>query len=155
MGIDFGARRTGVAISDESGLFAHPLITIDSDQIDEVIETIARYATQHQIEAIVVGLPISLSGSDTEQTGTARQFALRLEEKTGIQVKLQDERLSSAGAKSAIGLVRREEAGRGRIHGSSRKKKSTAGHDKSKIDRIAAVLILQSYLDKTRNDLGR
>lgn len=127
LGIDPGERRVGLAVSDPLGLTAQGLETFDRRSGD-LLEHIAAVAAEYGVGAIVMGHPVSMSGRPSASSRRAEDLARRLERRLGVPVTLWDERLSSAEA-------RRTTAGTG------------ASRRKGTLDRVAAVLILQSYLD--------
>jgi putative Holliday junction resolvase len=128
---DVGLRRTGVAVSDASGVLARPLRVLRGPSaIDEAVRLVADASRDEGVAAIVVGLPRRLDGSDTQLTPVARQFAETIAARTGLPVALQDERLSSVEAESRLALRERDWRVR-----------------KARIDAAAAAVILQDYLD--------
>jgi putative Holliday junction resolvase len=127
LGIDPGERRVGLAVSDPLGVTAQGLDTFDRRGGD-LFEHIAALVEQYRVIAFVVGHPLSMSGRPSESSKRAEALARALEERFGHPVTLWDERLSSAEARRTV-------AGTG------------ATRRKGSIDRVAAVLILQSYLD--------
>jgi putative Holliday junction resolvase len=139
LGVDFGRRRIGLALSDVTGTLARPWRVIvagatpvaSADQLAAIIaESRSRPDDDIDIGAVVVGLPRRLNGEDTDQTQPARDFAHHLETITGLGVRLQDERLTSREAESR--LAERERDWRRR---------------KPRLDAAAAAIILQDYLD--------
>ena len=130
MGLDYGTRRGGVALSDPSGLIAQPHGVIDQER-QELEGELRRLVEEMEVELVVVGLPISLSGSEGPAARAARAFADRVAELTHLPVELADERLSTVAAEAALreGGVRGPESRR-------------------MVDRVAAALMLQSYLDR-------
>jgi putative holliday junction resolvase len=135
LGVDFGGRRVGLALSDASATLATPWKTLQissaRDAEDQVAATAAALAGDEDgLEAIVVGLPMRLDGSPNAQTAPARAFAGALASRTGIPVVLQDERLSSHEAETRLST--REKDWRKR---------------KALLDAAAAAVILQDYLD--------
>jgi len=131
MGIDFGTRRFGISISDPGGVVAGNPSVIDVKSEKQAITKIKELVEREAIEEIVVGLPLSLSGISGPQAEKAADFALRLSSACGIKVVLWDERLSTVEAERILmGSTRR-----------ARRKKETR-------DQIAAVIVLQSYLDR-------
>jgi putative Holliday junction resolvase len=129
LALDPGERRTGVAISDELGLFAHPRPALIRGQRD-VLDEIARIVAEEDIVEVVVGLPLSMSGGESEQTRRAREFSARLRGRLAVPVTEWDERLSSVeAARSVKGRERR-----------------TSGE----LDSAAAAVILQAVLDSRR-----
>lgn len=135
LGVDVGTVRVGVAVSDPAGILATPLTTLarDPDGGSDLAE-LARLATERQAVEIVVGLPRSLSGKRGPAARAAEEYATLLAERVRpIAVRMSDERLTTIAAERRLG-----EAGiRGR-------------KGRSVVDRSAAVLILQGWLDGAR-----
>jgi putative Holliday junction resolvase len=138
LGLDVGDRRIGVAVSDPDGSFALPLRSLDGRQRPAAFEAILNLAQDYQAEAVVVGLPLSLSGGDSAQTEAVRDFAADLEQRLGLPVHLWDERLSTQEAMRRVADT--PARGRGR-------RGKPSGAD---TDAIAASIILQAYLDRRR-----
>ena len=135
MGIDVGTRRIGLAISDVTRTLARPLMTIDVTGVDAGAERVAGEVTRAAREddglsTIVVGLPVRLDGSPSEQTTRVAEFIAALRQKTSVPVVTADERLSSVEAESR--MAERTTGWRER---------------KRKLDAAAAAVILQDYLD--------
>jgi putative Holliday junction resolvase len=134
LGIDFGERRVGLALSDPSATIAQPLPTLTRRAGKRPpIAAITEIIQQNDVEQAVVGLPLDLSGEETEWTRTVREFGTKLQERAGIPVDFLDERLTSVQAERAVrsvGLKRSER------------------EQKHRIDAAAAVLLLQTYLDR-------
>jgi putative Holliday junction resolvase len=128
LGIDFGTKRIGLAVSDPDRVIASPLETRANDSGVEqyFIELTAR----SRFAGIVVGLPLHANGDESEMSLMARRFAGRLAELTKLPVVMWDERCTSAAAEDAL-----------RAASLSRKKR------KARVDRVAAQMILQTYLD--------
>lgn len=141
LGIDYGARRVGLAVSDATGLLARPLKTLDrqglgSDAalVDAVLVAVAEVSGDDEpLGAIVVGLPRRLDGSPNDQTPKVEAFVVRLAGRTSLPVVLQDERLTSVEAESR--LAAKEKDWRRR---------------KQLLDAVSAAVILQDYLDAHR-----
>jgi len=134
LGIDAGEVRVGVAISDDDGTVASPLLTLPAGE--GLAGRVAEIAREHRCTTVVVGLPKGLSNRDTASTQMARRLAKSIEEQ-GLDVALWDERLSSAEAERVlIGAGRRREQRR------------------EERDRIAASIILQGWLDAQRTARG-
>lgn len=123
-------RRIGVAISDALGITAQGLETFHRNTLKEDVARMAQFAQQHEAGLIVVGNPLHLSGRDSRQGEYVKDFAERLEERSGIPVRLWDERLTTVEATRVL-----------RESGVSQQKRAKA------VDRLSAVLILQNYLD--------
>jgi len=137
LSIDYGERRIGVACGDPTGTLATPLTTlIRRPGKRPPWAELERLVREHEIAEIVVGLPLSLAGTDSDWTREVRAFAEAFGRRTGIPVHLVDERLSSVRAERevrSIGLRR------------------SAREDKARIDAAAAAIILQLYLDHRAN----
>jgi putative Holliday junction resolvase len=129
LAIDPGDRRVGLAVSDELGITAQGLDTFDRSSGADLVNHLYNLVLEYDIEEIVVGHPISLSGRSSESSRKAERLAAELRKTFGIKTTLWDERLTSEEAKR---VLKGERAG------------------KAAVDKIAAVLILQSYLDSTR-----
>ncbi len=132
LGVDPGQRRVGLAVSDPLGVIAQGIDTFDRNT-GKLIEHIGLLVEQHGVIEVVVGHPVSMSGRPNESSRRARSLAREIERRFALPVILWDERLSSREA-------RRTMAGTG-----------AARRDKGNVDRVAAVLILQNYLDSKRN----
>ena len=133
MGLDFGSRTVGVAISDPLGFTAQGKEIIRRERPDKLRRTCARIEeliVENGVTRIVMGLPMRLDGSEGERAQYTREFKEMLERRTGLEVVLWDERLTTVAADRYM-----DEAGR---KGDARKEV---------VDEIAAVLILQGYLD--------
>jgi putative Holliday junction resolvase len=130
LGLDIGSKRIGVALSDELGFTAQGLETVQSRGIDNDIKAIAELAAQHSVTEIVVGVPYDMNGSEGVQAKKAKEFAERLSQRTGLPVGEWDERLSTVAAERALLEADMSRAKRRKV-----------------IDKVAAVIILQGYLD--------
>jgi putative Holliday junction resolvase len=136
LGIDYGARRIGLALSDASGTLASPWRVVErprseAETVRLVTAEIARLCAEDDgLATVVVGWPRHLDGSPNAQTPLAQAFARAIEAATGLPVVLQDERLSSVEAESR--LAARDRNWRSR---------------KQKLDAAAAAVVLQDYLD--------
>ncbi len=131
VGLDLGDRRIGVAVSDPFGSIAQGRDTLLRDGESYPWRAILGVVTESEAVRVVVGDPLHLDGSSGDRSQAARAFAAELEERAGVPVELQDERLTSVQAERTL-----RETGR-----TGRKKK------KEDVDRLAAVLILQAWLD--------
>ncbi len=138
LGVDYGRRRIGLAISDASGILARPWQTVSAamtpktsaEAIAKIVATRTADDELSDLAGIIVGLPRRLGGDDNDQTGAAREFAQALGELTGLEMHLQDERLTSHEAEAR--LAERERDWRKR---------------KTRLDAAAAAIILQDFLD--------
>ena len=133
LGIDFGSKRVGLALSDRLNLIASPYKTLNYISEKELIAQLKSIVYENNIEIVVLGLPINMKGEDTIQTKKVRNFK-KLLSGLGLPVIYEDERLSSISAKNSLVL-----------------QNIKTGHNKGAIDRTAAAIILQQYLDKSSN----
>lgn len=138
LGIDLGRRRIGLALSDPGGLIATPVGTLTVTGADDALKKVLAEVTRYRPSGIVLGLPKSLSGGTSEIAEDVHKFARKLETATGLPIYFEDERLSSQQAE-------------GVLHAHGKKIKG----NKERIDRIAAAIILQSFLDRRRSHTGR
>jgi putative holliday junction resolvase len=135
LGIDYGERRIGLAVSDPTGIIATPLPTLQRRRGKRPpVAAVARLASEHEVGAIVVGLPLTLAGEESEWTREVRAFGDALGERTGLPVHFIDERMTSVRAERAV-----------RSMGLPRHRRE----EKERVDVAAAILILQAYLDRT------
>ncbi|MBI2061636.1 MAG: Holliday junction resolvase RuvX [Nitrospirae bacterium] len=136
LGIDVGDKRIGLAVSDELGTVASPLVTIHRERDADAVDRIARTVNELRVGVVVVGIPYSMDGSTGPQALKTLRFVEKLRPAVGMPVRLWDESLST----------RRAEEGRRRLGRRDRKK--------GEKDRIAAAYILQDYLDAVRKSGG-
>jgi len=131
LGIDHGTVRIGLALSDELGMFANPLKTLDTSPT--VIQEIAAIVSQKRITEVVVGLPLRMDGVHGEAAKRVEVFADKLRKALPDEMKISfvDERLTSIAAERSLGL--------------EGKKKTP--QEKKLVDQVAAVAILQDYLN--------
>lgn len=134
LGLDYGERRIGVAISDESGSIAQPLETIPTPRGDAAaLARIAELVKTREVGQIVLGLPLHMSGRAGVEAERVRAFGDRVAKLTGVPVDYLDERWTSLEAEHALeeaGMSRREQRGR--------------------VDPIAAALLLRTWLERRR-----
>lgn len=134
MALDVGDVRIGVAVSDLMGIIANPLETYTrKGDIDKDVGYIVALAKSHEVSLFVSGLPLGLNGQENDQTRKTREFIDALTAATDIPVKFMDERFTTLSAERVLiqGNVRRE-------------------NRKKVIDKVAATIILQNYLDSKR-----
>ena len=131
MALDLGSARTGVAISDELAMLAHPRTALKGDEAS-TIEAVAALVSRESVTEVVVGLPLTLAGADSDQTRWVRAMADRLRSRLSVPVTFWDERLSTVEAKRAD-------------------RKATKG-SRTDLDSRAAALVLQSVLESRRGD---
>ena len=133
LGLDYGSKTVGVAVSDPLGLTAQSVETIWRKQENKLRQTLARFeelAAEYQAEKIVLGLPKNMNNTIGERAEKTLEFREMLERRTGLQVVMWDERLTTVEAERTLmeASVRRE-------------------NRKQYLDQLAAVFILQGYLD--------
>jgi len=141
LGIDFGERRIGLALSDPTGTIACPLPTLTRRMGKRPpIKAIAEIVAENEVDAMVMGLPLNPAGDETEWCAEVRRVGALLEDRTGLTMHYVDERMTSVQAERAVrslGLPKKERERKGRI------------------DAAAAVLILQRWLDIPQRDTSR
>jgi putative holliday junction resolvase len=134
MALDVGGRRIGVALSDERAIIASPLKTVSAEPRKQALEELARLVEEHQVGKLVVGLPLTLRGEVGAQAQLVQAFAKALGRRVpDVPIELFDERLTSVAAERSM-----VEAG------------VRADRRRRHIDEIAAVIILQDYLETQR-----
>ena len=133
MSVDLGKARTGIAVCDKTEFLASPYTVIFEKSPKKLPERIAQAAIDTKAELIVVGLPKNMDGSEGESARNARAFAAELQEITGIETVMQDERGTTVTAHSFLNTT------------NTRGKKR-----KNVVDEVAATIILQDYLDKRK-----
>lgn len=131
LALDLGRKRIGLAISDELGLTAQGLPTLQRTRIRDDLAQLARLASERGVQRFLIGYPLHMSGREGRGAAFARDFGQRLHAFTGLPVDYWDERLTTVEAQrvlreSGVGLEKRMQA----------------------VDRLAAVLLLESYLDR-------
>lgn len=131
LALDLGKKRIGLALSDPLGLTAQGLPTLERVNIRTDLAELDRLAEEHDVRLILLGLPLHMSGDEGRQAGQAREFAQRLTERTGRQVRLWDERLTTVAAQrvlksSGISIAKRAQV----------------------VDRLSAQILLESYLER-------
>jgi putative holliday junction resolvase len=133
LGLDIGEVRTGVAVSDPTGRVSTPLTVLDARVLARDARPLARLVDDYEADLLVVGLPLSLDGSEGPQAVRVREIAERLARALSVPLEFWDERLTSAEAERAMAS-----AGVG-----SRRRRGA-------VDAVAASIMLQSYLDANR-----
>lgn len=136
MGLDYGDKTVGVAVSDETLLIAQPVETIKRERANKLRQTYARIEAliqEYDIDRIVAGMPFNMDSTEGKRCLKTREFVEMLKRRTGIEVVFWDERLTTVAADEVLdeGKVRKEKR-------------------KEYIDKIAASMILQGYLDSLR-----
>ena len=133
--VDYGKARTGLAVCDKNEIIATPVGVITEYNMEKLSDKVAASAVEHHAELIVVGLPLNMNGSEGDSAENVRIFSEMLENKTGIEVKLWDERCTTVTAHKYLNMT------------DTRGKKR-----KAVVDSVAAVIILEDYLNFRRNN---
>lgn len=137
-GLDYGSKTCGVAVSDALGLFAHPVTTLvyQPQNPSQLLDSLAEIINEHKIETFVLGLPKMMNNDLGPRAQASLEFKELLEETFSLPVVLMDERLSTVSSLRTLS------------HLDVKKKKR-----KKVVDQVAAVEILQRYLDQRRSSL--
>ncbi len=137
LAIDYGTKRTGLAICDSDETIASPLTIIQGQK--ELLKKIAEVVETENVEAVVLGLPLNMDGSESSQTRLVLKFAGRLKQHLHIPVHLQDERLSSFSAEEKLASAN-----------------FTKEKMRKRLDAVAAAEILEAFLEQKtpRNSAG-
>ena len=130
LGLDYGERRIGIALSDPLGIIAKPLTVLDRKITPDYISQLSDIILNKQVTTVVVGLPLTLMGKESKQTEIVLSFVSQLKETLSVPVITIDERLSSVAAEKSL-----------------QKQAIKTGHNKGRIDETAAAIFLQEYLD--------
>lgn len=130
LAIDHGSKRMGIAVSDELKMIAQPLEFVPAEPADAFFNRLTEIIREKEVELILVGMPRNMDGSYGPAASKVQEFVAALKDKIDVPIKLWDERLTSTMANRILieGNVRREQR-------------------KQKVDKMAAAILLQSYLD--------
>ena len=131
LGIDYGFARTGVAVSDPMGILASPVGVLHEASRKKLAAALAQIARERQAGKLILGLPLRTDGAKGEKALACEALAALLRTHTGLPVELWDERFTTVAAHQALSAVN--------VRGKRRKET---------VDAVAAVIILQSYLDR-------
>jgi putative Holliday junction resolvase len=131
-----GERRIGLALSDPLGYTAQGLNTVQIKNPEDVCDKLMDVIKEKKVELLVFGLPKNMNGTLGPQAKKVQEYADKLKQLSGLPVDFEDERLSTVSAEQVLLMADQSRAKR-----------------KKAIDRMAAVIILQSYLDRNRNQL--
>ena len=134
IGLDYGSVTCGVALSDESFLIASPMETIRYKEMNELLSKLDIYFNKYEIGVIVLGNPINLDGSISKRSEITLEFKTILENRYDVQVVLEDERLTSVIVNNIL------------IENNTKRE-----NRKKVVDKLAACLTLESYLDRRNN----
>lgn len=135
LGLDLGSKTCGIAISDKTGLIASSLEVIRYDEYDELVNKLNNIVISRNVDAFVLGNPKNLDGSLSKRSEITLEFKKILEDRFKLNVIMQDERLSTVEAERML------------ISNDTKRK-----NRKKVIDKIAATIILQSYLDRRNHE---
>ena len=136
MGLDYGEKTVGVALSDELLMTAQPFTTITRERCNKLRKTyreLAEIIAEYSVEKIVIGRPLNMNGTEGERVERTRQFANELADKSGLEIVEVDERLTTVEADRILAETGVAHSGR-----------------KEHIDKMAAAIILQTYLDSLK-----
>lgn len=133
LGIDYGSRRIGIAVSDPLNIIARPIGVIENN--GRCFVRIRNIVQEYNIAAVVVGMPLTLRGEKKEKAKEVERFIETLAREIAVRIVTVDERLTSTAAHETL-----------RLMGATRKQR----RDKGKIDEMASAIILQTYLDQQK-----
>lgn len=137
LAIDYGRRRIGLALSDESGATAHPLATLQRVNRRSDLRRLREICREKGVGRVIVGHPLHMSGEAGEMAAEAARFAERVKKATGIETELVDERLTSWQAEQMAGEM-----------ASAKRRKE------SQLDDVAAAILLREYLERQNANAG-
>lgn len=138
MGIDYGDRRIGIALTDLMQIIASPFEVYQTVNEKADIEYFCNLIETQQVETVVIGLPLNLDGSEGERAQKTRLFASKISEKVKVKIVFQDERLTSIEADEILSDAKIKPKNR-----------------KSLIDKLSACIILENFLNERRDDEKR
>jgi putative Holliday junction resolvase len=183
LGLDYGSRRIGLAVSDEAGLFAFPAGALERTGLQRDLEALTSLISERGVTRVVVGLPLHLSGRSGPEAEAARAFARALEAAAGVPVDLLDERWTTREAERALrdasgkrsaqrGGAERSAGGKAAKRPRSEAEPSQGGpprrwgrsragarqaerkRSRGSVDSVAATLLLRTYLERERGAEG-
>ena len=131
LALDVGKRRIGLAMTDPLGIIVQGLPTYTRTRVRDDIEQLAALCREHDVQKLLVGLPLHMSGDESPMSRYTTEFTQRLSEQTGLEVEYADERLTSFEAEERL-----KEAGQ------------SIDRKTGNVDRMAAIILLQDYLDR-------
>ena len=135
LAIDYGSKKIGLAIGDTKEYYIAPLEIISTGSFNDYIKDLTKVILENKIEEIVVGYPLNMKGKKTEQTEEVEEFAEKLKDEVEVPIILEDERLTTAQAKNQQkGFL----------------KKIWSGGPKDNLQKTAAILILETYIEKKK-----
>ena len=128
IGIDYGRKRLGIAVTDPLGITVQGQPTLIASGLDDAVSQVADFAGRHAVGAIVIGLPLNMNGTRGEMAKEVERFGQAVESVTGVEVTYWDERLTSEQAKAVL------------------QQRGETSRERGDIDRVAACLMLESFL---------
>ena len=135
LGLDLGSKTLGVSVSDRTGIIASSLEVLRYNEYSELLEKLDKIVEERKVDVFVLGNPLNLNGTPSTRTEVSLEFKKILEERYQKEVIMQDERLSTVTANRLL------------ISNDTKRK-----NRKKVVDKIAATIILQSYLDRRNNE---
>jgi putative Holliday junction resolvase len=152
LGLDYGSRRIGLAVSDPEGLIAFPAGALERTGLERDLAALTALIAERGVTRVVVGLPLHLSGRSGPEAEAARAFARALGQAAGLQVDLLDERWTTREAERALRDApgkRSAQRAKGERSSSGRRKRG-----RGSVDSVAATLLLRTYLERERGAEG-
>lgn len=135
IGVDYGDVRTGISVCDKTEMLASPVCVIEEKDAQTLAKKIKAICEEKKAQMIVMGLPKNMDSSEGFRAQACREFAELLKTETGLDVAMRDERLTTVSAHNVLNVTD--------VRGKKRKKI---------VDEVAAVMILQEYLDYRKNN---
>jgi len=135
LGIDYGQRRIGIAVSDPLGILATGLPTIVYQTLPDALDQIGKTISDYQVREVVVGLPLNLKGEESGAAQQTRRFIEELRKRFALTISVWDERFTSVLAQRALITIGK-----------------SPSRNREKIDQLSAMLLLQNYLDKLNRE---
>ena len=135
LGLDLGSKTLGVSVSDRTGIIASSLEVLRYNEYSDLLEKLDKIVEDRKVDVFVLGNPLNLNGTASVRTEVSLDFKKILEERYNKEVVMQDERLSTVSANKLL------------ISNDTKRK-----NRKKVVDKIAATIILQSYLDRRNNE---
>ena len=143
LGLDFGTRRIGLAVSDHDGRIAFPAGCLESQGTEKDLQALCALVEKREITRVVVGLPIHLDGRAGPEADAARAFARGVAEATGLPVEMLDERWTTLEAERALAEIGGRKRG-----GAARAARRSRAKSRGDVDAVAATILLRTYLER-------
>jgi putative Holliday junction resolvase len=151
LGIDYGQKRLGLALSDEHGVTSRPFATWTRTNRRRDLARLRELARQQGVRRIIIGLPLHLDGTPSDMSEEVKSFAARVEKALGIPVEMMDERLSSWEAEQSLSTI---SSMKSRTRARRAPSSQAARTRKMHLDDVAAAIILRDYLDRAQRLAG-